>query len=98
MQQLIPSNPSVSIALFKAEDWRTVPVQVDGEEWAKSVDLRINVGAGEYLIVGLQSNNDQPVPVVDIPAIVEMTPTDVRALASALEHVASLMEQIAEVA
>lgn len=98
MQQLIPSNPSVSITQFKAEDWAKVPVQTICGEWSKAVDLRINTGAGEYLIVGLQSNDDQPVPVMDIPSIVEMTPTDVRALASGLEHVAALMEQIAEVA
>jgi hypothetical protein len=95
MQQHIPSNPSVSIDQFKAEDWAKVPVQTICGECSKSVDLRINTGAGEYLIVGLQSDEDLLVPVMDIPAIVEMTPTDVRALAFALERVAAVMDEIA---
>ena len=95
MYQQVPDNPTVNLDLFTAEDWEEVPVLHDMGAWSKSVDLRINTGAGEHILVGLTANDDTQDPVADIPSLIDLSPTDLRALASGLERVAALMDQIA---
>lgn len=96
MEQYVPHTATVNLDLFKTSDWMNAPEDVVDDLRAKKVDLRINTGAGEHVVVGLISTDSNPIPEADIPALVEMTPSDLRALASGLERVAAIIDDITE--